>query len=103
MALLRELLGGVAEQLPFGAHSSMRVPVRCNRPQHPWERVLTRDEFQKLTEEFGGQRVDLPRGTMLSRKLAIYDLADMKMTRREIARRVGVGERYVRKVLEASK
>jgi hypothetical protein len=82
-----------------GGLDKVYVP-RSPKPSHPWAELLGADALGKLARAFGGERIDIPRGTHIAlRKRRIIELATSGMSRRQIARAVGVGERYVRKVL----
>jgi len=84
----------------FGGLDHVRIPQRPTET-HLWASVLTREEWEAIVERFGGQYIDLPRGTYIAlRKAEIIHLAQMGgLTHRQIALRVHVGERYVRRVL----
>jgi hypothetical protein len=70
---------------------------------HPWLRVLTTEEWSKVTDAMGGERVFLPRYfTRAQKKVDVLTLAERGVTTRQISleAKVGVGERYVRQMLK---
>lgn len=77
-------------------------PRSVTKP-HPWRGVITDPEmWKKITAEFGGMRVHLPRGVHVRlKKVEIIELAEAGVSVPEIVRRVRVNERYVRRVLKA--
>jgi len=67
---------------------------------HPWAKILGTDAWHKVVATYGGERIDLPRGTRIKlKKVEILELAEQGISRREIARRVRTTERHVRRVL----
>lgn len=102
LAQLAELVGddealalGEAE----GGIDDLYIPEEGGT-DHPWARTLSPEAWQRVVAAWGGQRISLPRGTFVRlKKVEIIDLKDEGLSNREIARRVGCGERYVRRIL----
>lgn len=72
--------------------------------EHRWAQVVGPDAWQLLVDEWGGERVTLPRGSRIGtevKKIEILQLAEEGLACREIARRSGADERYVRRILAA--
>lgn len=83
-----------------GGQEKVYVP-KSTATQHPWRQVLGDGAWARVVAELGGERIDLARGTHVKvRKPEILALAEQGLSHRAIARRVRVGERYVRRVLE---
>lgn len=81
----------------FGGTEDNYIP-KTARLDHPFVPVIGKERFQSLCEEFGGERLDIPRGAFRrSKKAAILNAAET-MPARELALRVGATQRYVRSV-----
>lgn len=83
----------------FGGQDSVYIP-KTPRPDHPWAASIGFEALQALCRTFGGERIGLPHADRRScKKVAIMaDLAEGRWSNREIARRRGVTDRYVRMV-----
>ncbi len=69
-------------------------------PDHPWARTLSAAAWARVAESWGGLRISLPRGTFIRlKKVEILELSEEGLSNRQIARRVGTTERYVRGIL----
>ena len=97
--------------LVIGREAALRLASECGgvlmyvptevHADHPWCRAVGEAAFAKLAAAFGGQRVDLPRGTHVRlAKAQILDMHAKGMTGRAIALSLHVTERYVRRVLD---
>lgn len=86
----------------YGGPTWTYVP-KSQTKAHPWRSVITDSEqWAKVTAEFGGMRLYLPRGVHVRlKKVEIIELAEKGVPVPEIVRRVRVNERYVRRVLKA--
>lgn len=83
-----------------GGIEGVYVPTEFN-PEHPWCRAMGPEQFARLARVFGGQRVNLPRGSYVRlAKRRIYELHDEGLSKREIALTLHVTVRHVRRVLE---
>lgn len=72
--------------------------------KHPWARVLTPDEWERVRKAFGGSRFRLPRGTNVRlRKRIVFELAEQGLSHRQIALQAGVTERHVRRLINGAK
>lgn len=79
----------------YGGVEDLRIP-KTARPDHDLAKVLTRDEFEALCAAYGGERLDIPKGVYKDlKKTAIMDAAG---SNREVALRLKVTQRYVRRV-----
>ena len=79
----------------FGGTEDHHIPKKAS-PDHPFARVIEYEDLQKLCNTLGPCRLEIPRGTNLKpKKLQILE-ADGPS--REVARKLGVSQRYVRKV-----
>jgi hypothetical protein len=82
-----------------GGLDHMYIPRRATSG-HPWLRVLTTEEWLKVTNAMRGERVFLPRYfTRSQKKVDVLTLAERGLTTRQISLEAKVGERYVRRVL----
>ncbi|MCL2779446.1 MAG: hypothetical protein FWD73_15750 [Polyangiaceae bacterium] len=82
-----------------GGLDTVYIPKRLTMG-HPWLRVLTIEEWAKVTTAMGGERIFLPRYfTRAQKKVDVLTLAERGLTTRQISLEVKVGERYVRRVL----
>lgn len=100
---LAELVGPeLALQLAAERGGQIRTYIpRATTTSHPWRAILGDDAWQRVVTAYGGERIDLPRGSYLElRKTQIIELAQAGVARREIARRVHVTERWVHYVLK---
>jgi len=93
----------------IGTEATLRLADRCGgsqlyvprdaRKTHPWAQALDEELWKKFCAAFGGQRIDLPRGTFITlKKVAILELAAQGLGTRQIAQRVRCTERYVKRV-----
>lgn len=103
--ILRRLVGilGKADTLKLasvvGGVDRIYIP-REPTQSHLWRRVLGDEQWRAVVAELGGEHVALPRGVFIQlRKREILELAEQGVPHREIALRVHVGQRYVRRVL----
>jgi hypothetical protein len=89
--LMVQELGGLEYYIP-----------RTAPEHHPLVQLLGAVRFAVLAGRHGGSRVAVPRdvGSNLA-KGRIFTLAEQGLDQRSIARRVGVTQRYVRRVLES--
>lgn len=84
----------------FGGLERVYVPKEAT-DNHPWTQVLSPVQWQKVITAWGGQRIDLPRGTYVTlAKRQILALAEQGIPHRQIAQRVHTTERHVRRVLQ---
>lgn len=92
-ALTRELAA------KWGGLDDIYIPTRPTAA-HRWCDVLDAESWAKVVSAFGGQWLDLPKGSRLGapKKVMILELAAKGMSTREIALKVGCIERYVRRV-----
>lgn len=104
--LLRELAGLIGPETALrlanacGGLERQYVP-RDADADHPWSKVLSPEQWQRVVAAWGGQRVDLPRGTFIRlAKREIMALAEQGVPHRQIAQRVRTTERHVRRVLQ---
>lgn len=82
-----------------GGLDNFYIP-RVADPTHPWAEIVGAEAWAKIVGEYGGERISLPRGMYRDlKKVAILELGEQGLSHREIARRVRVGERYVRRVM----
>ena len=74
---------------------------RTTTTSHMWSRVLTAEQWAAVVAAFGGERIDLPRGSHIClAKVEIFRLAEEgKLSYREIALAVHCTERHVRRIL----
>lgn len=83
-----------------GGIDNVRIP---NRPtnSHAWTHHLERHEWEAICRNFGGKTINLPRGAFVKlAKAEIIRLAEQgALNHRQIALRVHVTERYVRRIL----
>lgn len=87
---LAQECGGVLIYVPTEVH-----------PEHPWCIAVGEEAFAKLAHAFGGQRIDLPRGSFIRlAKAQILEMAAQGMSTRAIAMKLHVTQRHVRRVLE---
>lgn len=88
--LIVQHLGGLEYYVPKSATEA-----------HPLVQLLGMQRFVALAGRHGGSRIIVPRdlGTNVA-KGRILTLAEQGLDQRTIARRVGVTQRYVRRVLE---
>ncbi len=99
---LRELARVIGPKAAMALHEAVKgvetpVPKRAD-PQHPLVGIIGYEAFQALVGAYGGQRLDLPRGIDQDvKKVAIMDAAGTG-SKRAIALRLGVSQRYVRRV-----
>lgn len=82
-----------------------RVP-RDHAAHHIWRSAVGAGSFAKLVHVFGGRLVSLPRGLHVAsprRRAEVLELHASGRTAREIALRLGLTERHVRRLLAAAK
>ncbi|MFW5499609.1 MULTISPECIES: RNA helicase [unclassified Maridesulfovibrio] len=85
--VLAEELGGVSEYIPQTA-----------KPSHKLAKLLGMERMGILCETYGGMWMTIPRGVNLDpKKPQIQKMLGQK-SGRDIARELGVSERYVRRV-----
>lgn len=104
--LLRSLVKLIGERLTrelaakCGGIAATYIPTKIN-PKHDWAKVLGEEAWAKVVETYGGQRLELPMGARLGvpMKRRILELAAAGLSNREIARKLHVGERWVRRVV----
>lgn len=105
--VLREIAEIVGDELTLrladihGGIEGVYIP-KSPTTSHPWAIVLGPEPWRAIcaNKKLGGQRISLPRGTFIRlRKTVILELAEQRLSRRAIARRAKVSERYVRMVL----
>lgn len=85
----------------FGGMEKEHVP-RSFIPGHKWLSILGEDGFRSLSAAFGGERINFPsvhltnaKRYRIARAILMNDIS-----RREIARRMKVTERYVRMIAQ---
>lgn len=79
----------------FGGTEDHHIPKNAS-PDHPFARVIEYKDLQKLCNALGPCRLEIPRGIHLKpKKLQILEAGGSS---REVARKLGVSQRYVRKV-----
>lgn len=85
----------------FGGQEGCHVPKEPT-PEHPWVSVLGMAAFERVCAEFGGCRIAIPTASALRQLKWRVSEALMQNTasRREIARRFGCTERYVRMIAQ---
>ncbi len=107
--LLRELAQAIGAERAlelarrFGGQDYVYVPEDAakTRTTHAWCQVLTGDEWDAVVGLWGGSRITLPRGTFASgSKRRILELLEQGVAKRQIAVRVGVTQRHVRRVAQ---
>lgn len=64
--------------------------------EHELAKIIGLDNLVKLSEQFGGDEISFPKGSF--RDLKKSRIFDAKGSARAIAKRLGVTQRYVRKV-----
>jgi hypothetical protein len=79
----------------FGGQEDFYIP-KTPRITHEFTPVIGLDKLELLCAEFGGQRIDIPRGAYMHLKKAL--IADMGGSNRAVAHAVGATQRYVRRV-----
>lgn len=85
----------------YGGLDRIHIPRASYSTSHMWRNVLADDEWRRVVDAMGGERVDLPRGVFLCvKKWLIIDLAQENLTHRQIAVRAQCTERYIRLVLQ---
>jgi len=87
-----------------GRTKTMIVPRE--RRRHPWRSVIVDDaQWARVVAELGSsvEPVHLPRGAYLTKlkKVEVMELAEAGVSVGEIVRRLGITERYARRVLAA--
>lgn len=84
----------------YGGLERVYIP-REPTANHPWTQILSPTQWQKVVHAWGGQRIDLPRGTYIQvAKRQIIALAEQGVSHRQISLRVRISERHVRRVLQ---
>lgn len=73
------------------------IPLKPTEP-HPWRAVLGPAAFKKVCAKFGGQRIDLARAVEIKKPLIAELLRKGELSACEIALKVGVTARHVRRV-----
>lgn len=104
--LLRELVDLIGEATTrelakrCGGLDHVYIP-RSPKPDHAWAKVVGIAAWGRIVDAYGGQRLSLPFGARLGvdKKRRILELAEEGLSNREINRRLGVGERWIRRVL----
>lgn len=79
----------------FGGAEKIYIPKKA-RIDHEFTAVIGLDRLEALCAEFGGQRIDIPRGAF--KDLKKTQIMDAEGSNREVALRLGVTQRYVRQV-----
>lgn len=79
----------------FGGAEKVYIPKRA-RIDHDFTAVIGLDRMEALCAEFGGHRIDIPRGAF--KDLKKTQIMDAEGSNREVALRLGVTQRYVRRV-----
>lgn len=102
--LLRELAGIIGPERALalasgvGGISGVYVPTEADGDRHLWRRVLSHEEFRAVVAQWGGRRIDLPRGVhRRNTKQRIADMLDAGETSRAIALELGISDRSVRR------
>ncbi|MFB2531014.1 helix-turn-helix domain-containing protein [Paracoccus sp. p3-h83] len=82
--------------------TEVKFPVRP-RPDHPVIKALGEVDALALCEFLGGQQIYVPHARPArSRRPEVLDLAERGLSRAEIARRLGLSQRYVRGIINRS-
>lgn len=109
-AILREVAEVVGEEdalrLARACGGVEMVVPRDHAANHPWRSALGASSFAKLVHVFGGRSVSLPRGTFvasLQRRADVLALHATGKTARDIALRLELTERHVRRIIAAAK
>lgn len=82
---LGEAVGGVPTYIPKHPDAT-----------HALTRIISLDELKALAKAYGGETIVIPRG--VHRNLKKAAILDAKGSRKTVALKLGVSERYVRKV-----
>lgn len=77
------------------------IPKDGDRP-HPWREVIGDEAWRRIVGHYGGQRVHLSRGARINlKKKEVLELSDQGMSWTQIAMKLRVTERYVRRILQS--
>ena len=79
----------------FGGTEDIYIPIMAN-PSHSFTDIIGLDRLEALCAEFGGRKIEIPRGTF--RDLKKTRIMDADGTNRTVALTLGCSQRYVRKV-----
>lgn len=83
----------------YGGLERIRVP-KVARADHTAATLIGLEAWSRICQVWGGETIDVPRGHFVRlRKAEIIDLGEQGLHHREIARRTGTTQRYVRSVL----
>lgn len=104
-AVHRVLAGLIGEELTVrlvskrGGLGDAYIPVDVSR-QHPWREIVGERAWARIVQHYAGQRVHLSKGARHSlTKVRMVELADEGLSWLQIAMRLRVTERYVRRML----
>jgi len=75
----------------------MRVPKHPG-PDHPLLKALGETDGRAVCSCLGGEQIYVPRGGRAGRVKAALEMADTGLTRRQIARALGISQRHVRRM-----
>ncbi|WP_142851002.1 hypothetical protein, partial [Telmatospirillum sp. J64-1] len=98
---LAEIVGAKAALQLADTIGGVRTPIpKKMNSDHPLAKLIGREEFAKLVYVYGGDTIEIPKGSF--KRLLKAEILNAKGSTRSIALRVGCTQRYVKKLRQAT-